>query len=247
MSCLNFHGIILTSDQVLRQLVQYELLDSFLEHLALDRVLPQLTEAEVFQWMTGLPAAQKPDDFKAHFAVSQWASQNQLASHQVEILLRRQRIEKLKQLQIDPQIEPTFLQHKADFEQVVFSRIQVDSAALAEELMFQIRDDGVEFAAVAEQSSELIHDRSVGGRIGPVRVATLPPQITQLLQSSAVGQIHVIAINDRFWIVRLEQWIAAHLTGAVRSEIRDWLFSGWVKSLVHNKPVTISDEIRDEG
>ncbi len=241
MVCLNFDDILLTSDQVLRQLIYYELLDSFLEQLALDRVLPPLTEADVFQWMTGLPAAQMPSDFNAQQALSHWANQNQLVPHQVEVLLRRQRIEKLKQIHIDPQIEPAFLQHKARFEQVIYSRIQVDSFAIAEELLFQIRDDGVEFAAVAAQYSELMHDRPVGGRIGPVRVATLPPQIAQLLQSSAVGQIHTIAEGDRVWIVRFEQSIDAHLTESVRSEIREWLFSGWIKSLVQNKQVTLSD------
>lgn len=245
MSCLNFDDIMITGDQALRQLIQYELLDTFLENLALDRELPPLTEAEVFEWIIGVPAAQMPDDFKAHQALSQWAHQHQLAAHQVEILLRRQRIEKIKQLQIDPQIEPAFLQHKARFEQVIFSRIQVASSAVAEELLFQIRDDGVEFATVAARYSELIHDRSVGGRIGPVRVATLPPQVAQVLQTSTVGQVHTIVFSegtdDQVWIVRLEQLIDAHLTGAVRSEIREWLFSGWVKSLVQNKPVTIAD------
>lgn len=241
MSCLNFDQIMITGDQALLQLIQYELLDPFLENMALDRVLPLLTEAEVFEWITGLPAAKMPGDFKVQQALPQWAQQHQLAPHQVEILLRRQRIEKLKQIQIDPQIEPAFLQHKARFEQVVYSRIQVASVAVAEELLFQIRDDGVEFATIASEHSELIHDRLVGGRIGPVRVAILPPQVAQLLQTSAVGRIHSIVIDDRVWIVRLEQRLDAHLTGAVRSEIRDWLFSGWVKSLVQNKPVTLSD------
>ena len=230
-ACLKIGNHLLTGEQLVSSLVRYKLLESLIGHVVLDDVLPQvrLTQEEVVRALTG--SAQMPEDFD-QFLV-QWCESKGVSPVYVKtVVLRDLQVRKLKRLLFADRIEAEFLRRKQDLDQIGFRRIKFTDLALAEELYFQIRDDGVDFAVLAQQYSQDF-ERHTEGLIGPVRFSTLPSEIARLFRSGQVGEVYgPIQIQDHFWIVRPEQFIFARLNDSVRSELIEHLFMEWLRSQI---------------
>ena len=147
-------------------------------------------------------------------------------------MLRELRVQKFKQLRFADQVESEFLRIKSDLDHVEYSLIRLADLTLAQELYFQLRDDGVEFAYLAQQYS-LGRERLSGGWVSPVSLSTLPIAVATLFRSEQVGVIYgPVPVSDEFWIVRLEQFTAARLTEATRVDLVDRLYTQWLQSQV---------------
>lgn len=233
ISGLKIGDRLLTGDQVISALVQYKLLDALIGHVLLDEAIQAIavSKQEVFQWLSGTPHETIPEDFDAY--VAQWCAARGVTSvYFKSVMLREWRVEKFKQHYFDHQLESEFLQSKSWFDQVEYSLVQVDNAALAQELYYQLRDDGIEFARLVATYS-LGDERTTGGRVGPVPLATLPAPVIPFLQGKNTGIVQKpIQVGDRYWIVRLEQFTAARLTEATRQTLIDRLFDHWLRSKV---------------
>ncbi|MBE9008600.1 peptidylprolyl isomerase [Pseudanabaenaceae cyanobacterium LEGE 13415] len=229
-TCLKIGNLALTGTQVVSALARYQLLEPFIEQIFLDSVLQTvpLTEEDVFRALTGRAGANAPVDFEAF--VAEWLQQRQLSKTYLEgVIYRQLRIEKLKRLRFEQHLQSEFLRRKSEFDQVEFSLIQLSNLSLAQELFFRIRDDQAEFGALAQKYSQGM-ERQTQGWVGPVKLQQLPQSIVQAFVQGRVGGVYgPFAIDTHFWIVRLEQMYQARLTESVRSELRDQLFSKWLK------------------
>ncbi|BAS60113.1 hypothetical protein NIES2135_67510 (plasmid) [Leptolyngbya boryana NIES-2135] len=232
--CLTFGTLKLTGEQVVAALIRHQLLESLLEQILLDSILTSvsISEGEVFEHLTGRDRAIAPDDFQVF--LRDWASQRQLTQADLEKAVRQLRIQKLKQTQFDRQINAEFLQRKSEFDQVVLSLIRTSNHQLAEELLFQLRDDQVSFESLATQYSEGT-ERDSQGWIGLVRLSNLPMPVAQIVYQGQVGQIYgPIVLEDQAWIIRIEQFFAARLTEWVRVDLRNQRFNRWLRSTLHS-------------
>lgn len=232
-ACLKIGNHLLTGEQLVSSLVRYKLLESLIGHVVLDDVLPQvrLTQEEVIRALTGLD--QIPEDFDGF--LMQWCESKGVSPVYVKtVVLRDLQIRKLKRLLFADRIEAEFLRCKQDLDQVGFRRIKVTDLALAEELYFQIRDDGADFSVLAQQYSQDF-ERHTGGLIGPVRFSTLPGEIASLFRSGKVGEVYgPVQVQDSFWIVQPEQFIFARLNDSVRTELIEHLFMEWLRSQIQS-------------
>ncbi len=232
-SCLKIGSRLLDGDQIITALVQYKLLEPLVGHLLLDEVFKEvpLLKQEVFYTLVGVSDTPIPDDFESF--LTQWCQQKDITLDYFKaVMMREWQLQKFKQLRFADQVESEFLRSKSDLDRVEYSLIQLDDLALAQEIYFQLRDDGVEFAQLAQHYS-LGSERHAGGWVGPVALSGLPIEIARLFRSQQTGIVYApVSIDQRFWVVRLERFMAARLTEETRMTVIDRLYDQWLQTQV---------------
>jgi hypothetical protein len=228
MSALKIGDRQLNSDQIVSALVQYKLLEPLVGQVLLDQVIEQvpLSEQELVSALGGDTQSEIPD---LQEFVKQWCQRMEITPVYFKgVILRELRVQKFKQIHFAGQIEAEFLRLKPEFDQVEFSLVQLTDFSLAQELYFHLRDDGADFAAIARQYSQ-----GRGGRVGPVALSELPPDVVNLFRGGQTAVCAPIKVGECFWIVRLEKMIAARLTEAVRASLMARLYDRWLSSQVN--------------
>jgi parvulin-like peptidyl-prolyl isomerase len=224
---------LFNSEQIVSALVQYQILETLVGQVILDDVLQEvpLSEQELFYALAGSRDMPMPEDLESF--LRDWCEQQGVTPDYFRrVVLRKLRLEKFKQLGFATQVESEFLRIKSTFDLVEYSLIQLADLSLARELYFQLRDDGADFAQFAQRYS-IGKECQTGGRVGPVPIATLPIEIANLFQCEPAGTIcEPVAIEERFWVVRLERLAIAQLTEATYSHLLNQLYSQWLQSQV---------------
>lgn len=248
-SYLKIGDRLLDGDRIIAALVQYELLEPLVGQILVDAAIAEvpLSSQEVFQTLIGSTDLPMPEDFDRFLL--QWCElKNVTPTYLTNVIIRQMRIEKFKQIQFAPNVESTFLQNKSSFDQVEFSLLQTNDFLLAQELYLQLRDDDMDFASLAQQYAI---DRSNSGRIGPVPLSTLPEPIANQLRAQTIAQVcEPIAIDDIYWIVRLDKRSEANLNDRTRALLIDQMYSQWLQSQVKallNTPDAIAYGVPEEA
>jgi hypothetical protein len=232
-NCLKIGHRLLDGDQIISALVQYKLLETLVGQLLLDEALKEMpfSKQELLHTLTGGTDIPVPENFDLF--ISQWCQRQGFTPEYFKaVVVRELRIQKFKQLRFANQVESEFLRIKTDLDQVEYSLIQLTDLALAQEVYFQLRDDGAEFARLAQRYS-LGSERQTGGWIGPISLSALPIEIATLFRNQQTGIVYgPVPVADIFWIVRLEQFTAARLTEATRTMLINRLYNQWLQTQV---------------
>jgi parvulin-like peptidyl-prolyl isomerase len=232
-TCLRIGNRLLNSDQIITALVQYKLLDLLIGHVLLDEAIQSiaLSKQELAQFLAEPSNSDVPADLED---LSQWCESRGIApAYFKSVMLREWRIEKFKRQYFANQLESEFLRTKVAFDQVEYSLIQLDDPVLAQEVYYQIRDDGVEFEDLAPAYS-LGHEYETGGRVGPVPIGSLPGNVQMLLQRTQTGLVQPpLPVGDRYWVIRLDQYNRARLTESTRTDLVNRLFNQWLQTKVN--------------
>jgi len=231
-ACLKIGDRQFDSDQIISALAHYQILETLIGQVILDDVLQTvpLSEQELF-YALAESNTPMPEDIESF--LRGWCQQQGVTPDYFDrVVLRKLRLEKFKQLGFSTQVESEFLRIKSTFDLVEYSLIQLADLPLARELYFQIRDDGADFAQFAQRYS-MGNECQTGGRVGPVPLATLPVEVAKLFQCEPAGTVFgPIAIEDRFWILRLERLTIAQLTEVTYSQLTNQLYSEWLQSQI---------------
>ncbi|NJP09709.1 MAG: peptidylprolyl isomerase [Leptolyngbyaceae cyanobacterium RU_5_1] len=232
-SCLKIGDRLLDGDQIISGLVRYKLFETLVGQVLLDEVIKEvsLSKQELFQTLIGPSDTPIPDDFENF--INQWCQHKGVTLDYFKaVILRELRVQKFKQLQFANHVESEFLRIKSELDQVEYSLIQLTDLPLAQELYFQLRDDGVDFAQLAQQYS-LGAERETAGWVGPVSLSTLPVEVAALFRGGQVGAVYgPIPVADIFWVVRLEQFTAARLTKETRTNLINRMHAQWLQTQV---------------
>lgn len=232
-TCLKIGSHLLNGDQIISALVRYKILETLVGQVLLDEIIQKVTlsKRELFTALVGSSNTPVPEDFD-HF-VRQWCHHKGYTPDYLNaVLLRELRIEKFKQLCFADQVEAEFLRTKSELDQVEYSLIQLTDLPLAQELYFQLRDDQTDFGQLAQQYS-LGSERQTRGWVGPVSMSTVPAEVASLFRSGQVGIVYgPVPVSDRFWIVRLEKFVEARLTEAMRISLINHLYNRWLQAKV---------------
>lgn len=229
--CLKIGDRAFNDEQLIAALVQYQLLEPLVGQVLLDSVLPTvpLSQPEVLEAL--MPGLDMPSPDNVEDCLDRWCQIQGITSDYFQrVILRELRLQKFKRLQFADRAESEFLRLQSDLDQVEYSVLQLTNETLAQELYFQLRDDGAVFAQVADQYSEG-PERGMGGLIGPVPLSTVPIEVAECFRHRAIGQVYgPMRVADRFWVVRLEQFIAARLTAVTHHQLVNRLYTQWLQT-----------------
>jgi parvulin-like peptidyl-prolyl isomerase len=125
-----------------------------------------------------------------------------------------------------------FIHIRSELDQIEYSCLQVNDFFLAQELYFQLHDDGVDFASLARRYS-LGEEQQTGGRAERAALTTLPPEVSHILANGRIGEVYgPIAVANLFWIVRPEYRMVASLTEATRAMLTERVYRRWLQTQV---------------
>lgn len=155
--------------------------------------------------------------------------------HLEAITQRRLRVEKFKQATWGDKLERYFRRRKGQLAQVIYSLIQVEDQALAQELYHRIQV-GQAFTELAQEYSQG-REAQTGGVVGPVALSALHPTLARVLRSSQPGELLApIPLGEWLLVVRLEKLIPVQLNEFMRRQLLRELFEAWVRSQVNQLP-----------
>jgi PPIC-type PPIASE domain len=227
----------MTTPELLELLSQYQLLSKLRQEILIDAAIAPFC----------CPPEQQAQSCQSFYAQHQltsvaaqqaWLHQQGLTPAQLMHLATRPwRIEQFKQATWGSKLESYFLQWKSHLDQVTYSLIRVNDAAMAQELYFRLKANEHPFTELAQQYSQGTEART-GGLIGPVALGKPHAKLAQILRSSQPGQLSPPARIENFWvIVRLEQLLPAQLDDPMRQRLLDDLFAIWLKEQLQQPPV----------
>lgn len=161
-----------------------------------------------------------------------WRSHCGLSQVQFEAMVTRSlRIEKFKQSTWGHQLESQFLQHKQEFDRVIYSLLRTQDQDISQELFFRISEGEQSFAELAQQYSEGT-EAETGGLIGPVELGTLNAKLAALFHTSQIGQVQTFGWGEWCMIVRLEKRVPAQLDDPMRDRLLQEKFDAWLQEQV---------------
>jgi parvulin-like peptidyl-prolyl isomerase len=158
-------------------------------------------------------------------------SQIDVPSDVPEDAIRSYKIQQFKQ-QWSNQLERYFLQRKRHLDQVVYSMIRTAELGLTQELYFRAKEQEASFADLAKTYSQG-PEALTNGIVGPVAIASLPPQIAQKLAGLQPGKISSpIKFQNQWVIFKLEHWLPAQLTEKTTQLLLSELFETWLREQI---------------
>jgi len=124
--------------------------------------------------------------------------------------------------------EQRFLARKNQLDQVIYSLLRVEDAALARELYLRIAEGEADFAELAARYSQG-PERSTRGVVGPVPLLQAHPALAELLRTSRPGQLQAPLRIEQWWlVVRLESLRSASFDPEMRDRMARELFDEWI-------------------
>ena len=124
--------------------------------------------------------------------------------------------------------EQRFLARKNQLDQVIYSLLRVEDAALARELYLRIAEGEADFAELAASYSKG-PERSTRGVVGPVPLLQAHPALAELLRTSRPGQLQApLRIEQWCLVVRLESLRSASFDTDMGNRMARELFDEWV-------------------
>ena len=124
--------------------------------------------------------------------------------------------------------EQRFLARKNQLDQVIYSLLRVDDAALATELYLRIAEGEADFAELAARYAQG-PERSTRGVVGPVPLVQAHPALAEQLRTIRPGQVQAPLRIEQWWlVVRLESLRSASFDTEMRDRMARELFDEWV-------------------
>jgi PPIC-type PPIASE domain len=147
------------------------------------------------------------------------------------------------------EVEAYFQAHRVEFDRFLISIIQVEDAALIQELFFRIDSGEQSFAETALDYSVGIHAPN-GGIWGPLLWQDLPPEIREVVAKLAAGELSQPFQFDGYdTLIRLDRHEAACLDDHRYNFILDRLFANWLSPQLALKIEAMmpKDKVRSTG
>lgn len=122
------------------------------------------------------------------------------------------------------QLEPYFLERRADLEQVVYGMIRLRNQGAAEELYLRLLDDAADFGTLA-RSHSLGEERFTRGLVGPMLISQPHATIRAVLDQLTVGEVHPpFRVDNWVLLLQMEHRQPASLSDATRLQLYGELF-----------------------
>ena len=142
-------------------------------------------------------------------------------------LLRKKLAESL----FSQEVEPYFVQHKLDYEQVLLYQIIVPYEKVAQELFYQIEEKEISFYEAAHLYDLDERRRLACGCEGKVYRWNLQADVATVVFSAQPGEVtYPVHTEQGYHIFLIEEFLPAQLTPQRTHEIIGKLFKDWLNS-----------------
>ncbi|MDX2214876.1 MAG: peptidylprolyl isomerase [Oculatellaceae cyanobacterium bins.114] len=159
-----------------------------------------------------------------------WLQQQEVQSETFEAWVKRElAIRKFQQRQWGKKVSSYFLDRKHQLDRVVFSLIYLTDKNIAQELYFRIAEGEQSLAEVALTYSQKF-DASADGKVGPIELGKLHPDLAHLFYGARPGQLwEPLAIDEWIVITRLEAIIPIQFDDFVKQSLLNELLERWLQ------------------
>ncbi|AFY89187.1 MULTISPECIES: peptidylprolyl isomerase [Chroococcidiopsis] len=147
---------------------------------------------------------------------------------------------KLAQHLFADKVEPFFVEHQLEYNQVVMYEVVLDEEDLALELFYALQEGEINFHEVARQYIQDPELRRRGGYLGALPRTKLKPEISAAVFAVEPPQIiKPVLTSSGAHLILVEELIQPELDNTLRREIISNLFSEWLKQQVETFEVEI--------
>ena len=159
-----------------------------------------------------------------------WLAKKGLSEQQLqEKVTRNWKIAQFQKQTWGHQIESYFLKRKAQLDKAIYSLLRIEDAGMAQELYCRLLEEEASFTELAQQYSQGAEART-GGKVGPVALSNLHPDLGKMLSVSKPGQLCPPSrLNNWYVIVCLEELIPAQLDSAMEQKLLQELWQIWLE------------------
>lgn len=229
-------AITLPEPQMITALAGCELLDAYLQRQLLDGLCDQVLGRELKPLedpAESLLQYGRRHGFDSLEAIDAWRDACGLDLSRLERLVAHEsRLQQATETLWADAVASSFLQQRANFDQVVLSIVRLDNPDLATELFFQLQEGSLSFAELVESYAQG-QDRTNRGVIGPIRVQQLNPLLARAVRRYRPGVlIPPLDVNGRVHLMRIESLQPAQLDPALRQQLLAGLRSQWLRTQI---------------
>jgi len=211
-------------------------LQRLLEQAAQERLIAEAARAEGVtisdqELQTAADAFRKARGLHKAAQTQAWLAERHLGVEDLQILIERPLLRrKLAEHVTAGQVERYFAENRSQFDRARLSQIVVAREGVASELLSQITDDGVDFAALARKHSLDTLSAPAGGSLGVVERKKLSPPIESAVFGARAGDVvGPFKTAQGFHILKVEEILPAQLDSKTSEAIRDRLFEDWLR------------------
>jgi hypothetical protein len=218
----------LTAQVVCQHLSTSQFLPQLLREIVIDEALaeweastqPQLAESET--------RVEGCNFVGGELAIAQGGNDPAL----IAIAARNFKIQQFKEDIWGHKLGSHYLSRKPQLDQIICSVMQVKDEETAQELFFRVQSGAKSFGELAFKYSQGVQARD-GGKLGPVTIATLHPEISRQITHLQPGQLSPLFTIDPFYMfVRLEELVPAQFDDNLRQVLLDELFEKWLQDRI---------------
>lgn len=218
----------LTAERVCQHLSTSQFLPQLLREIVIDEALSQWQPSTQPQLAEGDTRVEGYDLVNGELALSQGINR----SGAMVIAQRDVQLQEFKQDVWGHKLGSYYLSRKSQLDRIVCSVMQVENEETAQELFFRVQSGGKYFAELAFKYSQGAEARD-GGKLGPIPIANLHPEIYRQVTHLQPGQLSSLFLIDPFYMfVRLEELIPARFDDDLRAFLLDELFEKWVQDRI---------------
>lgn len=228
-AALQFGKRTITAEEIIPLLTNYQLLPRLLVEMIVDQAIVPIT-CTPEEIASNYQQFCEKNQLTTATTLQAWLKRYRMTPEQLETLVKRGlRIDKFKQASWGHKLESYFLSCKSRLDKVIYSLIQTQDVAIAQELYFRIHEGEASFTELAQEYSQGM-EAQTGGFVGPVELSTCHPTLAQMLLMSQPGKLWPpICIGEWVVIVQLEKFIPAQLNEPVRQRLLNELFANWLQ------------------
>ncbi len=218
----------LTAERVCQHLSTSQFLPQLLREIVIDEALAQWERATEPQLAEGDTRVEGWDIVDGELALPEGINEPVTMA----IATRVQKLQDFKQDVWGAKLGSYYLSRKSQLDRIICSVMQVENEETAQELFFRVQSGGKSFAELAFKYSQGAEARD-GGKLGPIPVANLHPEIYRQVTHLQLGQLSPLFIIAPFYMfVRLEELIPARFDDDLRTFLLDELFEKWIQDRI---------------
>jgi parvulin-like peptidyl-prolyl isomerase len=232
---VNFLGVSISADEVMDHLKQTIQLREICQQILTKNIVRRAAQARDLS-VTSSEIQADVDRFRLSRRLERasdtlaWLESQLITSEDWEVGVRdRILAQKLADSLFAEEVEPYFVQHRLEFDQVLLYQIVVPYEQVAQEVYYQIEENEISFYEAAHLFDIQETRRLQCGYEGRRYRSSLSPEIAIAAFSGTIAQVmRPIQTSLGYHLLLVEELTQAELTPEIRQQITQHLFSDWL-------------------